>query len=74
MKQVDIGELLAAYHAAGRALDKGMRRVEGATAAEWQAEEDARAKLHAGRRTYVEAIREAIQESQDYQQRVSIKS
>ena len=74
MTQVDIDTLLQAYHAAGRALDKGMRRAQGATAAEWQAEEDARTKLRAGCRAYVNAIRATIKESQDYQQRVSLKS
>ena len=74
MTQVDIDPLLKAYHAAGRALDRGMRRAQGATAAEWHAEEGARSQLRAARRAYVDAIRDAIKESEDYQRRVSIKS
>lgn len=73
MLQADVDKLLKTYHAAGRALDKGMRRVQGATAAEWQAEEDARTKLRAGCRAYVNAIRATIKESHEYQQRVSLK-
>ena len=67
MKGIEIDKLLLAYNAAGRALDSGMRRPEGATAAEWQAEDDARTRLRAGQRAYVGAIREMIQESAAYQ-------
>ena len=67
----EIATLLDAYHVAGRALDRGMRRVEGATAAEWQAEDDARIVLSSARRAHVAAIRETIRESAAYQRRTA---
>ena len=66
-----IARLLHAYHVAGRALDRGMRRAGGATEAEWQAEDDARIALGSARRAHVDAIRESISESTDYQQRTA---
>jgi hypothetical protein len=63
MAQADLDALLQAYEAAGRALDRGMRRRGGATDAEWQAEEDARIQLRAARRAYIGGIREMINES-----------
>ena len=70
MSQINVDALLEAYLAAGRALDTGMRRPRGATAAEWQAEDDARIKLRAARHAYGGAIRERIEISAAYHRRV----
>jgi len=66
----EITKLLAAYHAAGRALDRAMHRAGGATGAEWQAEEDARIELRAARRAYVDDVRAMIDESDSNRRRV----
>jgi hypothetical protein len=71
MTQKDLDTLLEAYLAAGRALDRGMRRIQGATAAEWQAEDKARAQLRAARQAYAGVIREKIEKSATHQRRVS---
>ena len=65
----EIETLIRAYHVAGRALDRGMRRAGGATAAEWQAEDDARIVLRGARRAYADTIRETIMDSAAYQMR-----
>jgi hypothetical protein len=70
MTQIDVDTLVEAYLAAGRALDMGMRRSSGATAAEWQAEDDARTTLRAARRAYLAVIRETIEQTAAYQRRV----
>lgn len=71
MTQIDLDTLLEAYLSAGRALDRGMQRSLGATAAEWQAEDNARAQLRAARQAYAGVIREKIRTSATYQRRVS---
>ena len=65
----ELTTLLHAYHDAGRALDRGLHRVGGATAAEWQAEDDARIALRSARRAYVSSIRDIIDDSAAYQHR-----
>jgi hypothetical protein len=70
MTQIDVDALLEAYLAAGRAVDIGMRRPRGATAAEWQVEDDARIKLRAARQAHAGAIRENITTSAAYHRRV----
>lgn len=47
---------LAAYDAAGRALDAGMRRPEGATVTEWADDDVARLDLMSARCDYMSAI------------------
>ena len=42
-----------AHDVAGRALDAALKRVEGATAADWKAEHDARVDLRLARSAYV---------------------
>jgi hypothetical protein len=71
MASNDIDTLLQEYETAGRALDRGMRRRGGATEAEWRAEDDARIKLRAARRAYVETIRDLINESAANQRRAN---
>jgi hypothetical protein len=47
---------LAAYQAAGRALDAGMRRPEGATVSEWAADDSARLDLLLAQCDYIADI------------------
>jgi hypothetical protein len=47
---------LVAYRAAGRALDAGMRRPEGATVSEWAADDSARLDLLLAQYDYIAAI------------------
>jgi hypothetical protein len=52
----NLSTALAAYQAAGRALDAGMRRPEGATASEWAAYDGARLALLLAQCDYMAAI------------------
>jgi hypothetical protein len=53
---VKLNEALNAYHAAGRALDCGMRRQGGATLSEWAADDVARLDLLCARADYMAAV------------------
>jgi hypothetical protein len=48
---------LAAYRAAGRALDAGMRRPEGATVSEWATDDGARLDLLLAQCDYIATIK-----------------
>jgi hypothetical protein len=71
MPTPEIETLRRAYHAAGRALDIGMRRRGGATKAEWQAEDDARIILRAACRVHAQNLREIIRESGQNNERLA---
>jgi hypothetical protein len=60
-----------AYGAAGRALDFALLRRSGATAEEWLAEDDARLKLRACRKAYVDGLRKELAGAHEFNQRVS---